>query len=169
MRRSSSGVHRRNDFALGDAVAVADLRVVGQVFHVQRRTGVGGQREQQLGAIFRQRFLPIESLEDARHGEPVAQQDCALHLAIAHDDLLVDVAVGLDVGNHFVVVGERVLVAGYGQLYAHNLQLGGYAGAVVAGVGVAAGQPLVRDAGLLPQGGDQAVNRLRCSAHSPMA
>ena len=120
-------VYCGHNLGLGNAVAVANLGVVGQVFHIQHRHGIGGQREQQLGAVLRKRLSPVERLQNPRHRQAVAQQDRAGNLAIAHDDLLVDVPVGFHVGNHFVFIAAGVFVAGHSQFHAHYLQLGGYA------------------------------------------
>ena len=117
-------VNGSDDPGLGDAVAVAYLGVVGQILNVQTRYGVGGQGKEQFRAVFGQRFLAVKGLQNPGDSEAIPQQNSAGDLAIANDDLLVNVAVGFDVGYNLVVFAHRVFVAGYGQLHAHYLQLG---------------------------------------------
>ena len=127
LEAAGTGVHRGDNFALGNAVAVANLGVVGHIFNIQRRRGIPGQGEEQLRAVVGQRLAPVKGLQDARHRQAVAQQDGAGNLALPNNHFLVHVPVGLHVGNHFVVVIHGVFVAGHRQLNAHDLELGGYA------------------------------------------
>ena len=115
--------HRRHDAALRDAVAVADLRVVGQLGH---RAAPSPRRR-------RGRASPRACRAAARRGRTSAggmgpaeaspSRIAPASAALAHDQLLVDAARGVGVDGDLVGLARRLLLAHHRQLDAHHLQL----------------------------------------------
>ena len=109
--------------ALADAVAVADLRVVRQIGHLQQGHA-GGRAEEQIRASRRHRGPGHEHLHERAGGFGLAQQNRAGDLVVADDQLLVDAARRLAIDDHFVVWLRRLGLAHRRQFHAHDLELG---------------------------------------------
>ena len=154
---AAAAAQRADDGALRDAVAVADLGVVRQIRGRQRRLRLA-HREQQRRARVGQRRAAIEELLQRRRGAGVAEQDGAGELAVADDQLVVDAAARLGVGDDLVVGVAALLLAHDGEVDAHHLELRRGARAFVDLVLDAAGQPIGERRRLLPQRRHQAVD-----------
>ena len=96
------GLNRLDDLPLADAVAVADLRVVGQVRRLEQRDA-RRRSEEQIGAARRHLGPGHEHLHERAGGFDLAEQDRAGDLVVADDQLLVDAARRLAIDDHFVV------------------------------------------------------------------
>ena len=126
------GVH---DGGLADAVAVADLHVVGELGH-RDFGGRAAEVEQQLHPLFRQRQAAIEGLLQEGQLLAVAEQRGADDLAVADHDRFEDPPLRL--GEDDVLIGVAL---GFGQphrcyLDAGDLELGGGTGTEVAACGL---------------------------------
>ena len=119
--------------ALADAVAVADLRVVGQLggAHLGRRPA---EVEQQLDPLLGQRQPAVEGLHQERDLADVADQGGADQPVVADDDALVDALARLGEDHELVVVALGRLEAHRGHVDAGDLELRGDPRAVVRGV-----------------------------------
>ncbi len=146
----------REDRALGDGVAIADLGGVGKFGNVLALR-FGGGREQQLATVLRHPFSPVEGLKNGLGTDIVAHQDAASQPLAPDDELLVNATAGFAVVDHFVVMEPRVLVAHHRDLDTHDLELGGDPGSRIHRVRVESGEPVGQDAGLLSQRGKQAT------------
>ncbi|MNS61706.1 hypothetical protein D3C72_947390 [compost metagenome] len=135
--RAHALAHGLADLALGDAVARADLRAVGQRIDAQARLGlaVARRQDEELGFVG-QRDAVERQLQQRAVLAGVADQHRAQELlaVFAHHDLLVDLLALVD-----VLVGARlrrlaVRVADAGHVHAHQLELGAQIGAGEGGV-----------------------------------
>ena len=152
-----AALHAGDQGALGDAVAVADLGVVGEFGDADlgRR---GAEVEQHLQPFLGQRQPAVERLHQEGDLGAVAEHRCADELLVPDDQRLVDAAARL--GEHDVLVGVplRALHAHRGDIDAGHLELGRGPRAVVGGVRVGAGDLVGQHDGLLPERRDQAVD-----------
>ena len=83
------GLNRVDDLPLADAVAVADLRVVGKVRRLKQRHA-GRRSEEEVGAARRHFGARHEHLHQCAGGFDLAEQNRSGDLAVADDHLLVD-------------------------------------------------------------------------------
>ena len=120
-----------DDGPLADAVAIADLRIVGQA--AQIACGVAASRCAAAPNARPQAVASSPSLEQSPHSAAHvrhSQQDGPGYLLVAQHQLLVDAALGVEVADRFAV-GGLIGLAHHGQVDAHDLERGGQARALI--------------------------------------
>ena len=146
--------------SLGDGVAVADLRVVGQASGRRRfvEQGVAGVAVEQFERpIVDSGSPPLKSRSSRPPVSRLPKQDGADQPVVAQDQLLVNALGRVEMADDLAIGPLRADVAHRGQVDAHDLERGGQPRAGVGRVGLAAGQHVGQDARLLVDRIDQAV------------
>ena len=150
--------HGFAEVALGDVVARADLRRVGQRIHAQAGLGlaVAGREDQELG-VFRQGDAVERHLQQRAVFGRIADQHRAQQLlaVFADDDPLVDLAAFVHVLAASAVGRLAMGVANARHIHAHELELGAHVCASEGSLGVARNMAC-RHAGHVVAGGYQA-------------
>ena len=150
---------RRVSCALGDAVAVADLRVVGQRPRADERR-VAAHRAETAARRGCRAARAARSKACCSAGAPSGSPSRIApgQPAVADDHLLVDAARRLGVAARPRRLGRRLLVAHHGEIDAHHLELGRHARAAYTACALRAGQPIGEHLRLFPQRRDQPVD-----------
>ena len=149
---------RLDDRALADAVAAADLGVVGHRHDaVAFAAGIGHVRVTEQHGLAEGGDVGVlaQQLEVPGAVDGIAVEHGALHAVVLDDQLLVDAA-GRVAQDEFLAVRAAVEVAGREQVDAGDLELGARHRALVAADAVLR-EVAGTDLGLLPQRRDQAV------------
>ena len=118
LERALSAADGSEDLALGDAVAVADLRFVRRLQDTLR-SGRLRRRKEEPGRIVGESCAAIEGVQEARRRLGLAEQDGARQLPLADDQLLVHAALLVDVFDLLVLLGDRIARAHHREVDAH--------------------------------------------------
>ncbi len=145
------------DFFLADAVTIANLGGLRQVFHLKERCS-GRRAKKDLGAILRQFHLAsVQPHQIIREG-CIAQQNSSVNPIVTNNHLFVNAAAWVTVDNDFILRQTRLFFSQGGQLNAHDFEFGACLRSRVFGVDTAAGDDIRNHLGLLPDGFHKAIH-----------